>query len=457
MEVTIKPHLHRDWIDSHALGIVKALQKGGFTTYLVGGCVRDLLLGMDPKDYDIATMAHPQQVKRMIYMSFIIGKRFRLVLVKRDDQQFEVATFRREIRAEDFPEGIPAGDNVFGAPEEDARRRDFTINGLFYDPVSEQLIDYVDGLRDIDARVMRMIGDPDTRLIEDPVRILRCLRLAHKIGFSIEPSLRESMKRNAGELLKAVLPRKREEILKVLRLDDPAAALLECYDLDILKNVIPTLHNFFLDDRRRELFLEHFEAYRGIVKNANDPNQLFAWLVYSVLQASIVWRHEKNLNSDHDSPESEHAQRETNRLRIEDDIFQNLMQEELGMYRLEQTTLTKAIALLSSLVRIEEFRRRGERRQHSLIRTEGFGLSLQIAAVDYMISGEEFLFWQNILENAEAEGEIEEGSGASREKRRRRPRRRRSTGEVEGADRLHGSSKAKEEIESNSKDLSKQN
>ena len=95
MEVRAKPHLHQDWIDSHAFGIVKALQKSGHTTYLVGGCVRDLLIGAHPKDFDIATAAQPPQVKRLIYMAFIIGKRFRLVLVKRDDQQFEVATFRR--------------------------------------------------------------------------------------------------------------------------------------------------------------------------------------------------------------------------------------------------------------------------------------------------------------------------------------------------------------------------
>ena len=122
MQVTAKPRLHQDWIDSHAYGIVKALQRGGFVTYLVGGCVRDLLLGIHPKDFDIATMAHPPQVKRLIFMSFIIGKRFRLVLVKRENQQFEVATFRREVRAEDLTDpGAPAGDNVFGSPEEDSK------------------------------------------------------------------------------------------------------------------------------------------------------------------------------------------------------------------------------------------------------------------------------------------------------------------------------------------------
>src|SRR5262249_15332823 len=124
MNVTPKPHLHQDWVDPHAVGIVRALQKNGFTTYLVGGCVRDLLLGIHPKDFDIATTAKPNEVKSIIHRAYVIGKRFRLVLVRREDTQFEVATFRREVREDENPEELPAGDNVFGSAEEDARRRD---------------------------------------------------------------------------------------------------------------------------------------------------------------------------------------------------------------------------------------------------------------------------------------------------------------------------------------------
>src|ERR1700751_4836080 len=131
MHVKDKPQLHQDWIDSHAYGIVKALQKSGYVTYLVGGCVRDLLLNIAPKDFDIATTALPDEVRKIIYRAYVIGKRFRLVLVKREDQQFEVPTFRRELREDEMTEeAAPAGDNVFGTPEEDARRRDFTINGM---------------------------------------------------------------------------------------------------------------------------------------------------------------------------------------------------------------------------------------------------------------------------------------------------------------------------------------
>ena len=131
MEVQKKPHLHRDWVDPAAYEIVKSLHDAGYETYLVGGCVRDLLVGLHPKDYDIATMALPEEVRKLVPRAYIIGKRFRLVLVRRGESQFEVATFRRDFDPSDFPDGPPMGDNVFGTSVEDAKRRDFTVNALF--------------------------------------------------------------------------------------------------------------------------------------------------------------------------------------------------------------------------------------------------------------------------------------------------------------------------------------
>ncbi len=405
MEVTRKPHLHQDWIDPHAYGIVKALQKGGFTTFLVGGCVRDLLLNIHPKDFDIVTMAHPPQVKRIIYMSFIIGKRFRLVLVKRDHQQFEVATFRREMKVEDYPEGIPFGDNVFGTPEEDARRRDFTINALFYDPIQGELIDYVNGLPDIEARVLRMIGAPSARLIEDPIRILRGIRFAHKLGFAIDPDLRAAMAQNAAELDKSVLPRKREEILKILRLDEPALLLLELYDLGVLKHVLPTLHGLMSSPERLDLFLQHFNAYGSIVTDSADTTQLFGWLVYSMLQAAL-----------HGPTEREEP------ISLEDELFQRLMRDELGMYKFEQTAVTKAVEILPVLTRTEDFKRRGERRQLGLMKNEGFRLALRIAETDLILTPAQLQFWREAFEKLG--DELERIEADLKSKKRRRPRRR---------------------------------
>src|SRR6185437_5841664 len=157
----ITPKLHEEFIDRDALHIVRTLKGRGFETYLVGGCVRDLLLGKHPKDFDIATTARPQDVRRLISNAFIIGKRFRLVLVKRGETQFEVATFRRDIRPDENVEELPGGvDNIFGTAEEDAKRRDFTINALFFDPIDHRVIDFCEGRTDLDEGVVRMIGDP---------------------------------------------------------------------------------------------------------------------------------------------------------------------------------------------------------------------------------------------------------------------------------------------------------
>ena len=224
----------RHLIDPDAFQIVRILQNRGFTTYLVGGCVRDIILGKHPKDFDIATNARPQEVKRAVSNAFIIGRRFRLVLVKRGDMQYEVSTFRRDPRPDENLEELPGGDNLFGSPEEDARRRDFTINCLFYDPIACRLIDYAEGLPDLEAGVVRMIGDPNVRLNEDPIRILRGIRLAHMIRFSLDSDLRLAMQKHSENLLNTALPRRREEILKFLRLDNPALPFLTSMDLGVL-------------------------------------------------------------------------------------------------------------------------------------------------------------------------------------------------------------------------------
>lgn len=409
------PQLHPDWIDGHAAGIVKALQKAGFESYLVGGCVRDLLLGLHPKDFDIATMAHPPQVKRLIHMAFVIGKRFRLVLVKRGEQQFEVATFRKELNpndfpAEQYPDGPPSGDNVFGSPEEDARRRDFTINALFYDPVSGELIDYVSGLKDIESRQLRMIGDPEIRLAEDPIRILRAIRFSHKLGFALEPNLRVAMVRHAGELKKSVLPRRREELLKLLRLDNPSEVLVECHDLGVLGEVFPCINRMFENLEQQETFLALLDTYRTAVDNFADAAQLFAWLLAAIAET----RNEVG------AP-------------IGDDELNAVMRDELGMYKFEQTLIFDIIKMQRTLERTGDIRRRGERRQGSLIRREGFALALRLALADCRLSSTDASFWLSLYEKArpEIESARKEKRGSAR---RRRPRRRRP-GEAENRDR----------------------
>ncbi len=400
-----QPNLHADWIDPHAIGIVKALQKAGHPSYLVGGCVRDLLLGIIPKDYDIATAAHPPQVKRLIHMAFIIGKRFRLVLVKRGEQQYEVATFRKEFDpsqfpVDEFPDGPPSIDNIFGTPEEDAKRRDFTINALFYDPISFELIDYVGGRADIDARTLKMIGEPDVRLTEDPIRTLRAIRFSHKLCFMIEPSLRESMSRLAPLLQRAVLPRRREELLKLLRLNDPTAVIVECHDLGVLREIFPTLEKMFANPDRQYTFLTLLESLKTSVRDLNDTGQVFGWLLATILETlneEGVFFREEELNK--------------------------LMRDELGMYKFEQSLVVDALKLRRIFEKTDEHRRKGERRQSGIVRREGFQLALRLAIADHRVSPTDVQFWLEVYDRIRPE--IEAARHERSQRRSERPPRRR--------------------------------
>jgi poly(A) polymerase len=227
--------ISRKQIDPDALKVLYRLRQNNFVAYLVGGSVRDLLLGRRPKDFDIGTDAHPFQVKRLFKNCWIIGRRFRLAHVRFGAKTIEVATFRRQLTAaelalpEEPHEGIPvdhAGhhhdrmlhrDNTFGTPEEDAFRRDFTLNALFYDIADFSIIDFTGGLRDLDARVIRSIGNPVERFQEDPVRMIRAVSMASRLDFAIDPPIDAAIAAHRGELARSAPARLMEEFYKLLR------------------------------------------------------------------------------------------------------------------------------------------------------------------------------------------------------------------------------------------------
>ena len=193
-------------MDTAALEVTDTLAEHGFEAYLVGGCVRDLLVGLAPKDFDVATNATPEEVKSLFRRARLIGRRFRIAHVRVGRDVIEVSTFRKlapdpesdEIEHQQHADsGIILRDNVFGTLEEDAFRRDFSINALYYDPSNEEIIDYVDGIDDIRHRRLRLIGDPEVRLTEDPVRLLRALRFQAKLGFELDPSVAEAVEHTA--------------------------------------------------------------------------------------------------------------------------------------------------------------------------------------------------------------------------------------------------------------------
>jgi len=232
-------------IDEDALWVVKRLRAKGFEAYLTGGCVRDLLLGRQPKDFDVATAAHPNQVRAVFRNCRLVGRRFRLAHVFfQSGKVIETATFRANPTdtLEDLPEDLlVARDNVFGTVEEDARRRDLTINGLFYDPVAGKVLDFVNGRADLDARLIRTIGEPDIRFQEDPVRILRAIKFAARLGFAIEPATLAAMERHAGSLLRCAHARLQEEVLRLLASTYAHTSFDMCAQVGVTRVLLPEL------------------------------------------------------------------------------------------------------------------------------------------------------------------------------------------------------------------------
>lgn len=243
--------ISRRRIPENVLKVLYRLHRSGYQAYLCGGSVRDLMMDRTPKDFDIATNAHPAEVRRLFRNSRIIGRRFRLVHVIFQDMIVEVSTFRREPErpTEENEDLLVTDDNTFGSPLQDARRRDFTINGLFYNIADFAVIDYVRGLDDIAQQHVRVIGDPDVRFREDPVRMLRAIEFASRLGFEIEKGTYEGIIRHRADILKASPPRVSEEILDLMRRGWSNGAFRLLVDTRVLEPLLPEIHQAVSSDR----------------------------------------------------------------------------------------------------------------------------------------------------------------------------------------------------------------
>src|SRR5271170_7184879 len=196
-----------------ATNIVRRLREAGHTAYLVGGCVRDMVRGVEPQDFDIATSATPEQVQTLFPRTVPVGAAFGVVLVLEDDHQFEVATFRSD---DAYIDGRRPTGVHYGSPEEDAQRRDFTVNGMFFDPIGNEIIDFVGGRADIERKVVRTIGDPRQRFAEDKLRMLRAVRFAANLEFEIDPATFAVVKEMASQIGIVSAERIRDELTKIL-------------------------------------------------------------------------------------------------------------------------------------------------------------------------------------------------------------------------------------------------
>jgi len=235
-------------IDPDALKVLYRLSSLGYTAYLVGGGVRDLLMGRTPKDFDVGTSARPNEVRKAFRNCFLIGRRFRLAHVRFGEKVIETATFRQNSQTvgeiiEHASEG-PFEDNTFGTPETDAYRRDFTVNGLFYDIKDFSVIDWVGGMRDIEKKIIRAIGDPDVRFQEDPVRMMRAIKFSSRLGFRIEKATRAAIGRHHKCILTAAVPRVCEEVFRLFPYGESAKAFKLMWETGLLGDLLPDLSHY---------------------------------------------------------------------------------------------------------------------------------------------------------------------------------------------------------------------
>lgn len=274
-------------IDSKALYILEKFRTSGYTAYLVGGSVRDLLLKKRPKDFDISTSAKPEEIKALFSNCILIGKRFRLAHIRFGRKIIEVSTFRS---GDIENERLITEDNIWGNPEQDVLRRDFTINGLFYDSEREEIIDYVGGYPDIQKKLLRAIGQPYLRFKQDPVRMIRCLKFQARYGFIVDEEARQALIDCKKEIKKSAQARILEELLRMLESGSSSSFFKLMTDHGILQQLLPALAEFLETTEGGDVYNYLQEADRTL-KEPHRPSLkrgvLLACLIFPVLEKQL--------------------------------------------------------------------------------------------------------------------------------------------------------------------------
>lgn len=298
-------HIALQSIPPEPLWVQRELRDAGFEAYLVGGCVRDLLLGYEPKDFDVSTSARPEAIRDIFRRSRIVGRRFQIVHVRSGREVIEVSTFRGhhgadfESDAEDQPSGASSAyaesgmllrDNVFGTVEEDALRRDFTVNGLYYDPEANCVLDFSSGVADLEARLLRVIGDPVTRFQEDPVRMLRAARFAAKLDFVIEDTALKAIAKCRKLLSQIPAARMFDEVLKLLLSGQGEATFAALDHLGLFEFIFPRTASALAESPEERNLVVH------ALRNSDEriaqgkpvtPAFLYAAMLWPALEKSV--------------------------------------------------------------------------------------------------------------------------------------------------------------------------
>ncbi len=268
-----------DKIDQHAWYVIQKLRQAGHAAYLVGGGVRDLLLSQRPKDFDVSTSAKPEEIRSLFRNAILIGRRFRLAHIRFGRKIIEVSTFRS---GDTEAAGLIVRDNEWGSEEQDVLRRDFTINGLFYDPEKQTVIDYVGGYPDLEKRTLRAIGQPDIRFLQDPVRMIRLIKFCARFNFDIDKPTFEALLNCKGEIVKSSSARILEELLRMLESGASRSFFHLLHQYGLLKSLAPMLARY-MEKENNLIFSLLAEVDSEIMKNPPEPldrSLLLSALVY---------------------------------------------------------------------------------------------------------------------------------------------------------------------------------
>jgi poly(A) polymerase len=408
----------RQNIHPDALKVMYRLVRKGFTAYLVGGGVRDLLLGRTPKDFDVSTNATPSQIKKIFQNCFLIGRRFRLAHIRFEDHVIETSTFRRcpDQEEENGDDDLyMLRDNCYGTPEEDALRRDFTINGLFYEVERFSIIDHVGGLSDIQNRLIRCIGDPGIRFREDPVRMIRAVRFASRLDFHIEPATYNAIMRHHEEILKASPPRVFEELQKLFAYGAGEKAFRLLYKTGLLHDLLPEIADFLDHDHGQDsslwTWLEHLDSRIRTVGKV-EPVLVFAAL-FSAPVRRIAERY---------AAEGERV--------VYNALLEDLLQPICMRMSMPKWMCARVIQIMANQTRFEpdkkkRFSKRG------FVAHECFPETLALYQLGLLVSGADLgpaEMWSSLRSEMEAENPQalrSDPRGEGRPPRKRPPRRRR--------------------------------
>ena len=412
--------LRREALSASALKTCDVLRQAGYSACVVGGAVRDLLLGIEPKDFDVATDARPEQVKPLFRRALIIGRRFRLVHVVMGQETVEVSTFRAAdaANADRDEHGRVLRDNVFGTQEEDARRRDFTVNALYFDPATEEIIDYHGGLADLRKRVLRMIGDPETRYREDPVRMLRAVRLAAKLGLTIESATRGPIRKLAPLIERVPPARVFDEMLKLLMSGHASACVRQLREEGLSKGVLPLL-DVILEQPLGERFVTLALAQtdeRVLSERPVSPAFLFAALLWHEVLAASKARQAK-------------GERPVPALEAAMDKVLDAQYEKLALTRKLTATMREVWTMQP------RFEQRGGQRPYRLLEAPRFRMGYDFLALR-AASGEvsaELEAWWRTFQHADADTRkamLLPDTGPRKKRRRRRRRQEPATAAV---------------------------